>query len=90
MEKSEYLTSNDNRCRSPSVYRRDDPIVVDVNICDCPTEQTQRDENVLLENVVVNRGIIHVSVRFSLLIDTIRIQYVQTFCILKKHNMLNK
>jgi hypothetical protein len=74
MEKSEYLTSNDNRCRSPSVSRQDDPIVVDVEIYDCPTVHTQRDENVLLENVVVNRGVIHVSVGFSLLIDTIRMQ----------------
>lgn len=65
MEKSEFFTSNDNRCRSPSVYRRDDPIVVDVDICDCPTVHPRRDENLLLENVVVNRGIIHVSVGFS-------------------------
>lgn len=66
---SSFVIADGNRCHcSISSYKKEwiktnYCRVVDVETCECPSAiQLRKEENVLLNTVSVNRGIIHVSV----------------------------
>lgn len=67
-EKLESVTINEYQCRTTVVCGGDDRLDRStVDICECPPEHIRKEENVLLTNMVVNRGMIHVSVKFNYL-----------------------
>lgn len=60
------ITINDYQCRTSVVCRGDDCLDrSNFEICECLPEHIRKEENVFLTNMGVNRGMIHVSVKFN-------------------------
>jgi len=62
LKQKESLNTENDQCHSSTIYKENGPVTVHFETCECSSAVQQRnDKNVDLKNLVVNRGITHVS-----------------------------
>lgn len=61
LKQTESLNTENYQCHKSTTYKGNEPVTMHFEMCGSSAVQQQNDKNVNMKNLVVNRGITHVS-----------------------------